>query len=94
MEQLKHERLLVQPPQRRHVRMAKTSVGSLSELRQFGPRNFLRGDVQGQHSDAELDERVGPPFCGPIWWEGWDMFWDVKSAVWGEPGEDGLAAFR
>lgn len=59
-------------------------------MTKLGAGEFVLGDVERKNGDGEVNEGVIGPFTLPVFGEGGDGFWDVKTAVGCETGEDCL----
>lgn len=91
MEELEDKLVVAELGQGSDVGMPECgSVRPGHDRAQIITRELVRGDVEREDGDGEIDERVGSPLFSPVGGQRGDALRDVQTTVRRETGQDGL----
>jgi hypothetical protein len=90
VEELEDKLVVAELGQGRDVGVAERGVRSAHDRAEVVARELVRGDVERENGDGEIDEGVGRPLVSPVGGQRGDVLGDVEAAVGSEAREDGL----
>lgn len=66
------------------------SIGPVDQRNKMGWGKLLGGDEKRKDVEGELLVTKIRPFRPPVFRESWDIFWDIKPAIWSKASQDNL----
>jgi hypothetical protein len=90
VEELEDKLVVAELGQGRDVGVAERGVRSAHDRAEVVARELVRGDVERENGDGEIDEGVGRPLVSPVGGQRGEVLGDVEAAVGSEAREDGL----